>query len=136
MPGERKFSKLIRSMKPVLNEGEFVFCSFSEAAGIDLNEVICVFKEKEGVTVILPKKVADDKQCKYTFIASWITLMVHSSLEAVGLTAAVSNALALENISCNTMAGYYHDHIFVARKDAERAMRVLVNLVKGSDQSR
>ena len=85
-------------------------------------------KEKEGLSVIFPKKVADENQYEYSYIASWITLMVHSSLEAVGLTAAVSNALAGENISANVVAGFYHDHVFVAEKDAEKAMRVLAGL--------
>jgi hypothetical protein len=132
--GEAHFSKLIRSVKPVLNNGEFVFCSFAEVGDINLNETVCFFREKEGVSVILPKKVADERQLKYSFIASWITLMVHSSLEAVGLTAAVSKALADENISCNVVAGYYHDHIFVARKDTERAIRILEAVSNGSSR--
>lgn len=126
MSGERDFSKLIRSINPVRNDGEFVFCSFSVTENIDLSQAICLFKEKEGLSVIFPKNVADEKKYNYSFIASWITLMVHSSLEAVGLTAAVSKTLAEENISCNVVAGFHHDHIFVARKDAERAIRVLV----------
>jgi hypothetical protein len=91
-------------------------------------------QEKEGVSVILPKKLADERQLQYSFIASWITLMVQSSLEAVGLTAAVSKALADANISCNVVAGYYHDHIFVARKDAERAIRILEAVSSGSSR--
>ena len=134
MPGEINFSKLIRSVKPILNDGEFVFCSFGDVADIDLNEAICIFREKEGVSVILPKKLADERQLQYSFIASWITLMVQSSLEAVGLTAAVSKALADANISCNVVAGYYHDHIFVARKDAERAIRILEAVSSGSSR--
>jgi hypothetical protein len=55
-------------------------------------------------------------------------LTVHSSLEAVGLTAAVSKALTEANISCNVVAAYYHDHIFVPVKDAKQAMRVLEKL--------
>jgi uncharacterized protein len=61
-------------------------------------------------------------------VAAWITLTVHSALEAVGLTAAFSKALADVNISCNVVAGYYHDHIFVPQQDAEKAMAVLESL--------
>ena len=117
--------KLIRSMKPVLNDGEYVFCSFKVPDGLALDEAICTFRESEGVSVILPKAVADQNRYDYSFIASWITLTIHSSLDAIGLTAAVSRALADNNISANVVAGYHHDHVFVPRRDAERAMRVL-----------
>jgi hypothetical protein len=115
-------------MKPVLNEGEYVFCSFSDAESFDLKEAICVFREKEGFSVIFPKSLADEKKYTYTFVSSWITLTIHSSLEAVGLTAAVSRALAENNLSCNVVAGYYHDHVFVARRDTDRAMRILMDI--------
>lgn len=128
MPGETNFSRLIKSMKPVLNEGEFVFCTFDHAEDRDLSEAVCTFRENEGLTVIFPRSVADKRQYPYTFVSSWITLMIHSSLEAVGLTAAVSRALAENNLTCNVIAGYYHDHVFVARRDTERAMRILQDI--------
>jgi len=64
----------------------------------------------------------------YEYVASRITLNIHSALEAVGLTAAFATALAKENISCNVIAGYYHDHLFVDQKDAQRAMIALKSL--------
>ncbi|WP_410505617.1 ACT domain-containing protein [Mucilaginibacter sp. SG538B] len=77
------------------------------------------------------KKETDDKlNLEYSYIAAWITLTIHSSLEAPGLTAAFATALANENISCNVVAAYYHDHIFVAKKDAERAMLTLRKLAE------
>ena len=125
MPGENQLESLLKKMKPILNEGDYVFCTKQDMKGLDLNEILMSFKETEGITFILEQQVADRLQLEYTFIARWITLSVHSSLEAVGLTAAFSKALTEENISCNVVAGYFHDHIFVDKKDALKAMNVL-----------
>ena len=115
-------------MKPRLNEGLFVFCSFPEQKQ-DLQEhTLGTFKEREGITYILPQAIADQQNISYDFLATWITLEIHSALDAVGLTAAFSQALGEANISCNVVAGYYHDHIFVGEKNTEKAMEILQKL--------
>jgi len=63
---------------------------------------------------------------------AWITLTVHSSLEAVGLTAAFATALGNAGISCNVIAGFYHDHLFVGKDDAHTALTVLRELAKNA----
>lgn len=128
MSGELNLVTLLKYMKPVLNTGEYVFCTLSNNEKIDLTKVIGTFKEKEGTTLIVIKEYADLMGFSYTSIMSWISLEVHSSLEAVGLTAAFSKVLADANISCNVVAGYYHDHIFVLKQDAQRAIDLLKNL--------
>jgi hypothetical protein len=125
MEGEKDLNKLLKNMKPVLNNGDYVFCTSSDIKQIDLADIVLFFKEQEGITVILEQQTADRLKLEYFFVASWITLTVHSSLAAVGLTAAFSKALTEANISCNVVAGYFHDHIFVDKKDAEKAMTVL-----------
>lgn len=126
MTGESNLHTLLRTLKPKLNEGEFVFCSVSDLALVHLEDAIFIFKEEEeAITIIVKKEIADTLKFDYSFIASWITLTVHSSLEAVGLTAAFSKTLSDNEISCNVVAAYYHDHIFVDIKDAEKAMRIL-----------
>jgi len=125
MTGETNLDNLLKTMNPKLNEGEYVFCTVNELSQLSFSDIILFFKEEEGFTIVVEKKLADSLHLNYTFIASWITLTVHSSLEAVGLTAAFSKALADENISCNVVAGYFHDHIFVDRKDAEKAIMIL-----------
>jgi hypothetical protein len=125
MSGEMNLRNLIKEMKPVLNTGEYVFISLSNIDAISRSETIFEFKEKEGTTIVLEKLKADELHLSYQFIASWITLKIHSSLEAVGLTAAFSSELAKHNINSNVVAGFYHDHIFVDKKDGEEAIKVL-----------
>ncbi len=128
MPGESDLNVLLKTMSPTLNEGEYVFCQAEDAAALPLTDILGLFKEAEGMTVILLRSVADRLKLPYTFICTWISLTVHSSLEAVGLTAAFSNALASQGISCNVVAGYSHDHIFVKTEDARNAMNILEGL--------
>ena len=125
MPGESNLEVLLKTMRPELHTGEYVFCTVNDLSGVDLSNITMFFKEEEAYTIIVQRQVADRLHLSYTFIASWITLTVHSSLEAVGLTAAFSTALSNYGISCNVVAAYYHDHIFVDRKDADKAMEVL-----------
>jgi len=130
MTGETDLKKLLHGMEPKLNEGEFVYCTVDTRQRAAPLNPLCVFQEAEGITVILQKQQADAASLPYSVVCAWITLTVHSSLEAVGLTAAVSKALTEANISCNVVAAYYHDHIFVPTKDAKRAMDVLIKLTK------
>jgi uncharacterized protein len=123
MTGETNLEVLLKTMKPTHNEGNYVFCVATN--NIQVEEIIMSFKETEGTTIIIKKELADALQLPYSFVAAWITLTVHSSLEAVGLTATFSTALAKENISCNVVAAFYHDHIFVDKKDVEQAMVIL-----------
>jgi len=125
MPGESDLNIILKTLKPFLHNGEYVFCQVPDQYRIDLNDIISYFREGEGVTIILSKTTADRHKLPYSFVSAWITLRVHSSLESVGLTAAFSNALAAAGISCNVVAAYFHDHIFVDIKDAQKTMEVL-----------
>ena len=125
MQGETNLAILLKNMQPTLHAGEYVFCTTNNITNIDDADILMSFKETEGTTLILKKEIADKHQLQYPFVAAWITLTIHSSLAAVGLTAAFARALAAENISCNVVAAFYHDHIFVALGDAEKATEVL-----------
>ncbi|MGD8778170.1 MAG: ACT domain-containing protein [Ignavibacteria bacterium] len=128
MNGETNLERLIKGMTPVLNEGEYVFVTVKSVEKISKQEIVCEFKEKEGISVILKKETADKLNLSYSFVSAWITLEIPSSLSAVGLTAAFSTELAKHDISCNVIAGYYHDHIFVDVKGKNKAVRVLKEL--------
>ena len=125
MSGEKDLQQLLKSMKPEHNPGEYVFCKTENLEQVNLNEIEMFFREKEAITLILKKEIAKELHLDYSVVMSWITLTVHSSLEAVGLTAAFSKALSENGISCNVVAAFYHDHIFVAKKDAAKAMEIL-----------
>lgn len=130
MSGEKDLNILLKNMQPILNTGEYVFSVTQNIDKISRSDTLFEFKEKEGITLVLEKNKAKSLQLEYQYTCAWITLKIHSSLEAVGLTSAFSNALTLNNISCNVVAGFYHDHIFVATKDAAKAMQVLNELSK------
>ena len=126
--GESDLNKLIKGLSPKLNDGEYVFASIKNIELLNTSEVICTFKEKEGLTLVLERSRADQLGLRYNFIASWITLEVHSSLNAVGLTSLFTTELADNGISCNVIAGYYHDHIFVSTKDSLKTLGILKHL--------
>ena len=100
MAGETSLATLLRSMSPQLNDGEYVFCSLPDRSLLQDCEVLGSFREREGLTVILPRQQAERLGLGFDYVAAWITLNVHSALEAVGLTAAFAGALGKAGISC------------------------------------
>lgn len=114
-------------MNPILVTGEFVFITLSDAAYGNAAHLapIASFIESEGLTLIIPKDRADAEAVDYDGTLRMITLQVHSSLNAVGLTAAVSKQLAIEGIPANMVAANFHDHIFVPSHMADEALRAL-----------
>ena len=129
MTGESNLDRLLQNMSPVLRDKEYVFCTV-EGDYQDYAELcpLASFQEPEGLTLVLSKEAALSANLPSSSIFRLITLEVHSSLEAVGLTAAISKALAAEGISANVMAAYYHDHIFVPGDRAQDAMDALNRL--------
>ena len=125
--GETDLQKLLENMSPVLNNGEFVFLSFADSKYGDHSnlEPIASFLEAEGLTLVVSREAAESNNHSYDGLFRSITLQIHSSLEAVGLTAAFAQALTKRGISANVIAGFYHDHIFVSTADADNAVSAL-----------
>ncbi|MHA1909325.1 MAG: ACT domain-containing protein [Candidatus Thorarchaeota archaeon] len=134
MTGETDISKLIESMKPEMRQIELVFCTlpWDDIPETTIDPLL-LFKEIEGMTIILPKLKADELGFSYEGTWTWIELSVHSSLHAVGFMSIISKALADAEISVNVVSAFHHDHLFVPDKKAKKAIRVLEELSKKDD---
>lgn len=130
MAGITDIKTLLSTMEPELDTAEYVFCC------IDINQhenyltlkPIATFVEQEGLTLVLNKDIAVQAGLAFDGVFKRITLTVHSSLSAVGLTAAVASALAQNDISANVIAAFYHDHVFVPAEKATLAISTLIAL--------
>lgn len=127
MTGEIDLEKLLALLQPKLLPGRYVFCTIRDARYGDYAELnpIASYQEDEGLSLVLEKQVADAADLDYNLVCKAITLSVHSSLEAVGFTAAVANKLASMGISANVVAAHFHDHVFVPEDKAELALTIL-----------
>jgi hypothetical protein len=130
--GKRNLDELLASLEPILLDGEFAFVTFPETpygAHAELNPV-AAFAEAEGLTLVVPRHQAQVAGLRFEGVFKMITLNVHSSLTAVGLTAAVAEALTRRGISANVVAAFHHDHVFVPAERAEEALRALEELAR------
>jgi hypothetical protein len=134
MSGETDLSKMLSTLAPQLLPEEYVFCTFPRAKYGDHPELepIASFMEAEGLTLVIPKHRADEHGIPFEAVFKCITLTVHSSLEAVGLTAVIATKLTKHNISANVIAAYYHDHVLVQANRADAAWVALCELVPKS----
>lgn len=121
-------AQLLATMQPELNEGAYVFSSVQADRDVSELAPVATFREREGLTVIVDEPTALREGLPVLFRAAWITLNVHSDLEAVGLTAAVAEELTRARISCNVVAAAFHDHIFVPVERAKDALAQLTAL--------
>ena len=130
MNAETDLDTLIRNLEPRTLPDTYVFCSVEDANYGALSQAgpLASFAEAEGLTLVLTRESADEEGLAYEGTYRCISLQVHSSLEAVGLTAAVTGELATEGISANVIAGYHHDHIFVPSQQVDLALSLLESM--------
>lgn len=136
MSGITDIERLLAEMQPELREGTYVYCvvPLAQAERCHRLQPLATFREEEGLSMIVPARVAAENGFSASAPMRMITLTVHSSLEAVGLTAAVATALTREGISANVVAAFHHDHVFVPASDAERALAALKALSRDGTQ--
>jgi hypothetical protein len=130
MAGETDLSKMLASLAPKLRDEEYIFCTMANGRYGDHPklEPIASFMEAEGLTLVIRRHRADEHGILYEAVFKCIALSVHSSLEAVGLTAVVATKLTEKGISANVIAAFYHDHVFVQAHRAEAALAALEEL--------
>jgi hypothetical protein len=131
-PSTHDLVALLKDLEPQLRPGVVAFCPLPSDAPRDADLAaipwIALVREEEGLTAVVSEETAASHGWAVSFRARQITLRVYSDLEAVGLTAAVAQALATAGISCNVIAAVNHDHLFVPIDQADRAMTVLLEL--------
>ena len=133
MTGETNLKTLLASMTPELLAGTYVFATL--APGIAQPEGLApmmIFREREGVTLIVTEDAASAAGLTASFRCRMVTLNIHSSLEAVGFLAAITTRLAAAGMGVNPVSAFYHDHLFVPADRAEEALDLLRQLAKDS----
>lgn len=125
MAGLTNLHEVLGALRPSVRPGRFVYVTSPAPLDVDAHARVV---EDEGVTLVLEQATADDLGLPYEGVFGWITLQAHTSLEAVGITAAVSTALARAGLSCNVLAGYHHDHLLVPVDSVDEAVAVLGGL--------
>jgi len=126
---ERDLEALLRTLTIERRPGAFCFVDFDDVPSGVVVEATVV--ESEGTTAVVDRDSLSSRTETPQFVAAWLTVAVHSSLDAVGLTAALAGALAQAGIPCNVLAGLHHDHLLVPETKAQMAIGVLYGLRNG-----
>lgn len=150
MSGEKNLQVLLSSLSPELDVEKYVFAKVnmsSPSFSAEMSEVflrgvvpVATFVETEGLTLVIKSsdhiKLVDMEGFEYSdSVFSKIVLKVHSSLDAVGLTAVVATKLTEFGISANVVAAYYHDHFFVQSARADEAVALIRKISTDSGDS-
>jgi len=121
---------MVGGMNPLLRSGVWVFCTLpgDQAPEEALAASLAMFREDEGLALVLPLEAAQRLGFDTTQPMARIVLQVFSALDGVGLTAAVATALADQGIACNMIAAYHHDNVFVPLARADESLAILRQL--------
>jgi hypothetical protein len=134
---QKVLNEVLASMKPVLNPGVYAFVHVPSGVLDPSIKPLATMREVEGLSVVVEVSQLEAvpvalENLTIHFRADFITLGVHSDLSAVGLTACVAHVLANAGISCNVIAGVFHDHLFVPEGRGAEALALLEELSQGA----
>lgn len=125
MPGSTDLPGMLADLRVERRPGTVTFVSVPTLTDELAAVAHAVVVEAEGITAVVDVEAARAASLDVEFEGAWLTLTVHSSLEAVGLTAHVSAVLARAGIACNVVAGFHHDHLVVPVERADEAIALL-----------
>lgn len=124
-PGETDLAAMLAALGVHRRPGVFTFIAVKVPTPGLIAAAHAVVKEGALTTIVLPVDAAERAGQQVMVEFAWLTLTVQSSLEAVGLTAAVAKRLTDVAIPCNVFAGYHHDHLLVPVDRVDDAMSAL-----------
>lgn len=130
----RELPRLLSSLRPERQPGVWAYATCADDGALAHLRPVAIFREAEATTAIVREDDARAAGLEPLFVCAWITLSVHSDLQAIGMTAAVASALAARGIACNIVAAAYHDHLFVPLERADDAMCALHNLQRDASE--
>jgi len=128
MSGITNLEETLNSLKVICDDIEYGFASTPDDSNISYGELLATFQENGRLAIIAPKEYLESKSIKNEGPYAKLTIDIHTSLDLVGLTAALSTKLAEHDISANVVAAFYHDHIFVQYELREKAIELLGEL--------
>jgi uncharacterized protein len=129
MTGQTNLQELLGTMQPLLHPDIYVFATVPSFFKLPLEiEPVMMFQESEGKTLILKQADATRLGIEAIFPCRMVTLQVHSSLEAVGFLAAITEKLASAGMGVNPVSAFFHDHLFLSIEHVDRAITLLKEL--------
>lgn len=131
MAGETDLEAMLATIAVDRRPGTFCFLSGDRLDATVIEQAEATISEDEGLTAVVTVDVARANGFEPGYEAAWLTLRVHSALEAVGLTAAFARVLADAGLSCNVLAGFHHDHLLVPADRADDAIAAIESLRRG-----
>ncbi len=125
MSGLTNLQETLNSLVVSCDELQYGFSTVVDSEGLSLDGVLATFVEEEGLTIIAQVERLVDLELEFEGPFAKLTIEVHTSLELVGLTAALATALTNAGVSANVVAAFYHDHIFVRWDQKAEAIAAL-----------
>lgn len=125
MSGETDLGRILASLAVRQREGVFVYTFIPPGEPLPDMPIAAMVSESEGTSIVVGRDAADAAGLPYEFPAAWLTLTVHTSLQAVGVTASLTTALAVRGIPCNVIAGFHHDHVLIPVERVEDAIEAI-----------